>query len=287
MNPTTFIDHENSLSYKIGDQFLLLPEEHLLDVYQGTHPLYNKFQNFLVKNLESGSVVVEVGANVGDILVGVFQFNREISYVAVEGDPALFQYLVLKSSITRELHELGDRQIVLINEFISNDLSYQSFVGTGGTRSGILAKQDSNKIATKRLDEVLISLGLQFPRLLMIDVDGFDFDVLRSAIDVIRNNSPIIFFELTPSSLEKITDYLKVVCELKALGYNQLSLLDNFGNLILKECSVETLEELCLYVLRQNIGVGTRSVYYFDLLISHGNDRDWHSAVIKEYSPLS
>jgi len=278
---------ENFITYEIGKISVVLPKEHLLDVYQATHPLYNRFQGFLAKNLPSKSTVVEVGANIGDVMVNVFQFNRSIDYIAIEGDPLFFEYLCINSEILNKELCLEQVQTHLVNEFIADKLVFSSFTGTGGTRSGNLANDESDYFETKKLDDILLSLRVKKVDLLMVDVDGFDFDVIDSSKETLSRDKPMLFFEMSLLTEHQVEEYLKMIRGLKIMGYERISVLDNFGNLIFKNCNMDSLRDLSSYALRQNLGIGTRTIYYLDILMSHQKNSDLHVAIINEYAMIT
>jgi hypothetical protein len=81
----------------------------------------------------------------------------------------------------------------------------------------------------------LDSLVAERPRfnlthLLKVDVDGYDFRVLRGGTQLIRQAQPIIFFEQDPALLERVGEQPDAVWEwLAETGYTHVFLYDNFG----------------------------------------------------------
>jgi hypothetical protein len=68
------------------------------------------------------------------------------------------------------------------------------------------------------LDDVLLNRGgVDFVK---VDTDGFDFEVLRGAERLLREQRPLLFFELAPYLLDGALDEL---AWLQSLGYRQLS----------------------------------------------------------------
>jgi FkbM family methyltransferase len=275
---------DNFLTYGIGKISVILPEEHLLDVYQGTHPLYNLFQGFLVRSLSPNATIVEVGANVGDIMANIFQHNRTLDYIGVEGDPIFFEYLLINADILKKELLIQDNQINLVKSFVAGELSFSAFTGSGGTRSGILSSSKNESIQTRKLDEILSDLKVRKIDLLMVDVDGYDYDIIDSSMNTISRDKPLIFFEMTVGTEHQMEKYFRMIRNLKLLGYERISVLDNFGNLIFKNCTLDSLRELSNYAFRQNLGIGSRTIYYLDVLISHRNDSEMHSLIVSEYA---
>ena len=277
---------DDFLTYRIADISVVLPEEHLLDVYQGTHPLYNLFQGFLARNLSPNVTVVEEGANVGDIMANIFQLNHTINYIGIEGDPFFFEYLSINANILKNELLLQENQINLVQMFVAGELSFSAFTGSSGTRSGIVSTSENDSVETKKLDEILSDLKVDKIDLLMVDVDGFDYDVIDSSMDTISRDKPLVFFEMSVASEQQIEKYFQMIRNLKSMGYERISVLDNFGNLILNNCSLDNLKQLSIYALRQNLGIGSRTIYYFDVLITHRDNSEMHSLIVNEYGTI-
>ena len=81
------------LKYKINDVKLWLPPEHLLPFYQAKFPLYDRFLPFLAYELPAKSIVIDVGANVGDTSVPLFYANPSLIFMCIEPDDYYFKFL--------------------------------------------------------------------------------------------------------------------------------------------------------------------------------------------------
>lgn len=79
--------------YLVAGTKLKLPAEHLLPEHQATHPLYDKFLPFIVKELNSNSYVLDIGANVGDSLSAMLASNGNLNYLCIEPEPIFIKYL--------------------------------------------------------------------------------------------------------------------------------------------------------------------------------------------------
>ena len=80
--------------YLIDDISISIDYVHRLPDYQRDHPKYDKFLPFFVKYLPNNSIVVDVGSNVGDTVVGMCQKNPNLEYLCIEADKKYFNDLL-------------------------------------------------------------------------------------------------------------------------------------------------------------------------------------------------
>ena len=69
--------------------------------------------------------------------------------------------------------------------------------------------------------------------LLKSDVDGFDYDVLNSALARIEKDCPMLYFEAAFDFDYQLVRYLEILRTLQQIGYGQWVIFDNFGLKIL------------------------------------------------------
>ena len=144
--------------------------------------------------------------------------------------------------------------------FIGNGKeNYQISLDNG---SGKLEKtQENSNIKFSTLDSIIKKHSFT-PNFIKIDTDGFDFEVIRSGIDSIKTYTPIIFFEWDKNHLEKKGENSKSIFNLlHNLGYEELIIFDNFGNLL---CRIESSDSLNLEMLIEY--TNALHVYYYDVL---------------------
>ena len=66
--------------------------------------------------------------------------------------------------------------------------------------------------------------------LIKVDTDGYDMEVLRGAGAVLREDRPVVYFELEPRLLHQAPDV--DLAWLQSLGYRRLACLDASGQYI-------------------------------------------------------
>ena len=249
-------------SYRVGSFLIELSPGHLLHEYQAVHPFYDKFPLFVTKYLPEATYVIEVGANVGDTLASMVTGNSDLNYICIEADSDFFQFL---GTNIKSMQSLCKFNVEALNLMVAQEIKYKSLEGLNGTKKGIEALSDDNFLNSVSLDSLFEERENFKVSLLMVDVDGFDFDVIKSARNIVEQSSPILFFEVTPLTEENTEKYLKLMGDLESTGYLHWTVFDNFGNLILHDVPRDIAAQVLIYSLIQNLGKGTRSIWYLDI----------------------
>lgn len=98
--------------YYIEDYKIILKPSHVLDKYQQTYPLYDRFLPIICENLDG--LIIDIGANIGDTSISIFSKNKKAHIVGVEPDDDFSNECI--SNIN--LNELSSR-FFLIKKFVS------------------------------------------------------------------------------------------------------------------------------------------------------------------------
>lgn len=268
------------VKYQYKDFSILLPPNHKLPSYQRYHPKYDKFLPHLSKHIDPSATVIDVGANVGDTLAGMVEHNSASIYICVEPDDIFFEYLT--QNIARIKKTKGHLQVHPVKSLVGKSLFDVSLEGQGGTKHAVIGKRGT--IQPKPLDEILGGLpNISNVRILKTDVDGFDYDVIDSSLAVIRDHKPIIFFECQYEFDYQKTGYEKTLLALEKEGYDDWTIFDNFGEVMVRTNDLKIITRLLDYVWRQNEGNSTRTIYYYDVLAAQGMDKDLIDRVLANY----
>lgn len=119
--------------------------------------------------------------------------------------------------------------------------------------------------------------------LLKTDVDGFDWDVIRSSYEVLKHN-PYVYFECHYDNFEQLESYRELFSEMVAIGYSKFAFFDNFGQFILYTDDMTEVGELLDYVKRQYFHNSTRTYFYYDVLTYPTDKRVEADLIIAEYN---
>ena len=254
--------------YRMGRFTVRLPAQHLLPDYQKLHRHYDKFLPHLARYLNSGSTVIDVGANCGDTVAAMLQANAELHYICVEPDDRFFRYLDL--NVRRMRAEQQGASILLHKALIGKAVSVASLEGLNGTSHAVVVQEGDSRamIPSITLDSMRSLSHMDNVRVLKSDVDGFDYDVIDSAEALIAEQSPILFFECQFTDLDQKAAYRQTITRLAKCGYGEWTVFDNYGEVVLHGVGIHMLFQLFDYVWRQNAGFATRTIVYFDVMAS-------------------
>ena len=158
-------------------------------------------------------------------------------------EPTIYAFEKLKENIN--LNPDIKKRIKTFNYFISKKKSKIKFVHSSwklnsndnkhGVHRGILKKTSNKSIS---LDDLLKKNKIPI-KLIKIDVDGYELDVLKSAEKTLKKIRPIIYFELAPYLYKEIgykfDDLLNYLKKLNYHFYNEdLKPVSNIKSISLK-----------------------------------------------------
>ena len=145
---------------------------------------------------------------------------------------------------------------------------------------------DADQLRIRPLSNILEEHPhFQEPRLIKIDTDGSDFEILLSSMDIIKRVHPVLFYE---HSLEHRNDSLgqslEAISNLIAAGYKCFFIYDNFGNFMetISNDFVKRFVDLNRYIM-SNMLFG-RQVYYVDVCAFTGENEDLADQLYKYHS---
>ena len=259
---------------------IALPADHMLPVYQRVHPQYDRFLPHVAKYLPKHSTVIDVGANCGDTLAAMFDSNSDLSYVCIEPDPEFYNYL--QRNITAIQSVVPDASIKAVQSLVGKEVTNVSLAGSGGTKKAVF-NDARGSIAARQLDEIISTEQIANVSLIKSDVDGFDYDVLRSGWSYITNQKPCLFFECQLDYEFQFQKYQALFKDLWGIGYTHWVIFDNFGATMLQTASLNNITDLLSYVWQQNLLRSTRTVNYVDVLGFVDRNVDWFSSAINRF----
>jgi FkbM family methyltransferase len=260
-----------------GDLKIILKGNHMLDQYQKSFPLYDRFLPVLCSSFDG--LIIDVGANIGDTSIAVFSKNNKSFIVGVEPDDGFFS----ECEENINLNNLKDR-FLGVKKFVTTNkgkytIEKSNTLSTGSISNNSNEIGEINSISFSELMN-LIPLEKKFKfDILKIDTDGFDWDVINSFLDYVnylKKKPRFVFFEMQTylnnigvhdKNRELIIDKYKLSIEgLFENGYNNFCLLDNFGTPIKITQSIKDIFEIDDYVKRSQIYNSHSTIYYLDIL---------------------
>ena len=249
----------------IGSSSLVLPAGHGRIKYRSTWQLYDEPLAYIasaIREVHGEYRAIDIGANVGDTAAAI-NAGGAVPVLCIEGDEAYWDYL------ERNARTLGPH-VVLEKSFVGGESGYVSADALErghGTTSAVRAIETgaANGVPVLRLEQILNRhASFRDARLLKVDTDGFDFDILVAHNEYLAARKPIVFFEYlirtTGGDFEKSLDCIN---RMLAIGYDRFLVFDNFGNYLLSTASCDTFRDLNLFLL-SNAAFG-QAVYYLDI----------------------
>ena len=178
--------------------------------------------------VEENACIVDVGSNVGASLLQMLAIRPAALAIAIE--PSI-RYL---SCLRYNLNSAGfsHTQIVPValgrrpgEIWLHNNTTTASVVNMHYCGFESVGKQ---LVKIRTLDDVMQHRGRA--SLIKVDTDGYDMEVLRGAEAVLRDDRPVVYFELEPRLLHQAPN--ADLAWLQSLGYRRLVCLDAAGRYI-------------------------------------------------------
>ena len=248
----------NFVEYKIGSVTLKLPSAHQLPNYQRDYLYYDRFLPFLTKYIDKYSVILDVGANVGDTIAGIIQ-SCSNKIIAIEGHPVFYD--ILCKNITT--FSCADR--IVSHRALAGTGKYNGTLVDNGSTASLILDGKENII---NLDEIILSLkqSIESIGLIIIDTDGYDGDVINSVNGIVKASKPIIFWENYFKTTDQYNDLQEAYRLLVASDYEYFTIFDNFGVPLIVNGNIDALLNFNKYIsMTQRSSIVRPSIYYTDV----------------------
>lgn len=271
-----------SKEYQIGPYQILLPSDHLLDIYQSTWLRYDTALGYIADAIFQKypeSSAIDIGANVGDSAALIRKYT-DITVLCIEGNPDFLEYLKQNALRIGQV-EIAECFVGKDEELVNLDLVYSN----GGTASIVDAMDSEGTavVSTKSLASILSDHpSFKNSKLLKIDTDGFDFYIIETSIEVIEQLSPVVYFEYDISFQNQGEEAaLATIQALFNIGYEYFLIYDNYGNYLvsLSNQEYDRFLDLTTYLASNRKKSGTPVVHYFDVCGFTENDIDLFESI--------
>lgn len=232
----------------IDNKKIILPPGHLLSLYESVYPKYDRFLPTVIGKIKENEVIIDIGANIGDTLFRLLNINTRPYYYCIEADNFFFEYLQKNK---KSLDVNIQNKIILIKTLVGDQLKGNLSETTTGTKS-LIESDLGNK--SKKLDDIIMEYKIKNIKLIKVDVDGFDYNILFSAINELKNNKPDIFFEYMPLNESGKKNYLRLIEKMNEIGYSNWTMLDNYGSIIFENKGyIDVIDKIKSTLIEKNI----------------------------------
>lgn len=168
---------------------------------------------FLRKNVKTGDVVIEVGANIGAHTLPLAQMVGPSGFVHAF-EPT--QYALNKLHRNLSLNPSLAQRVQVYAQLVTNHEGSQPIeeIRSAWKRDG--TNEQPERIAAERIsiDAFVASRAIDRVSLIKIDVDGYDYKVISGAAETLRRHRPVVFIELAEYCLNEQGDSLRDIFQL-------------------------------------------------------------------------
>jgi len=261
--------------YHIGPHKIILPKDHPLDSYQRTFPRYDIALGEIARAIIAKyphATAIDIGANIGDSAALICKY-QSMPVLCIEGNVRFIPFL--RENASRIGNNIFiENSFVGINGMAVDRVRIEEKRGTASILDAVQANKGKDTIPMRSLDAILKDFpAFSKSKLLKIDADGFDFQIISNSLGMIRALQSVIFFEYAPNLSKKgDQESLSAIRSLTDADYYNFIVYDNFGNYLISINEVDQFADLNIY-LRSNEANET-IVYYFDVCAFHANDYD-------------
>lgn len=251
---------------------LKLPQKHPLFSILESAPHYQKNLQQIAQKVfakYSSSTMVDVGANIGDTAC-LIRSTTNIPILCIEGDEEYFKYLEKNTrylrDVTRVCTLVGDGKV-------AGNLSLERIRAQGTMRLVPSDKKNETHTNQNTVDSVVFAKQKLKPvKLIKVDTDGFDTQVLRGAKQIIKRDQPVIFIEYTPDLIiSHDASYLPFIKKEIIKTHPNMTVFDHLGTTLFSvraNNAAARLVELTDYLLKPN-----RLLPYVDLAFATDTDQ--------------
>ena len=185
-------------------------------------------RRFINEHLSPGDVCIDVGANIGIITVSMVDALLRQKGNTDPSNPFVFAIEPSHNNrkiLLKNLQRNGLSNYVNVSHYAIGKGVYSKKVSI----NSVFQRKKENKVFDfVSLDEFILKNNIKNLKVIKIDVDGFELDILAGANDVLTRLNPIIIIELDPiASLAQGHETSKIVSVLNQKGYEQIQFLSD------------------------------------------------------------
>lgn len=249
MVPNNYQYKEGSIrQFKTFDNVVL--EADISD-YVGHH-LYYGFQDLgheaLFRLVNKGNIILDIGTNLGATLLHFAALTGNKGFVyGFEPDPINYNNC-LNNIALNGFTNIDVSQIGLGNKAGSFNLVVDIESNRGGNRiSDAETSKNKTVITVERLDDWAEKKAVHAVNLIKIDVEGFEYKVLKGGENLVKKTMPTLFIELDDNNLKNVGDSAQDLIKLlEGWGYSVKNSLNNeyvFSTNDFEDCHYDIIAE--------------------------------------------
>ncbi|HEY4151536.1 MAG TPA: FkbM family methyltransferase, partial [Chitinophagaceae bacterium] len=258
------------IDYPIGENKLSLPVYHGLPWYFKASPLYSKNLPRIAGYLENkytDFTVIDIGANIGDSAYLLRERLANTDILCVEGNP---EYLPLL-----EINVGKIKRATIAKKFVGkeNTVVKGILVSDGGGTTFTKETGEGDTLAFDSLNNIVNESGINRNiRMVKIDTDGYDCEIIKDNLAFLNSCKPVLFFEYAPAWFPKGTEQHADFFEtLSANRYNHFIFYDGNGN-YLSCCD------------RTDLDYASKQVHFYLTYKGFGDIAAWHDDDVDLYN---
>jgi FkbM family methyltransferase len=192
--------------------------------YNGWRVYFNVFSNgtqVLFNIIKPDFNIIDVGANFGYYTLNFAKKANQGKVISFE--PFLYNYQNLKSNISlNQFKNIDTYQVALGENSQKVNMEHPVERNLGMVQIGDITKDIDSFIEMTTLDKFLKKNPLKV-NLIKIDIEGYEMNFLIGAKNVLINQYPILFVELSDNHLRKYNSSAKqLISYLEQIGYNNI-----------------------------------------------------------------
>ncbi len=264
-----------AVTWTVDGTELVLPLSHDLPVHRARHPRYSANLGSLAAAVaahDPTATLIDIGANVGDS-VAIIRARTPMPVLCIEGDEVFLPYL------RRNVADADEVEVAPHYVSVSADGSSTAVVERS---SGTARLVEGGASGTATAVRDLISLlgdhpRFARPRVIKVDTDGHDADILTAAAPLLGELRPVLFFEHDPGLAAAVGsgDPADLFAVLAVLGYEHFISFTNVGQLV----GTDRADRLPGLVERSRRLGSSGQPPYLDVVALHADDAGLLGAV--------
>lgn len=182
----------------------------------------NEDKTVLYKKVKPGFVILDIGVNFGETLLNFAKLTGENGKVyGFEPMPAIYKKCLNNVS-------LNTFKNIVLENFALSDTNENLVVNdplngnSGGTYVSKLSSDNTNQITINSvtLDDYVLQNGIDQIDFIKIDVEGYETNVVKGAIETIKKFRPLLYIEVCDENLKRSGSSSKELIQLlKNLNY--------------------------------------------------------------------